>query len=121
MLFDSNVLIQYINGELNIVKQLNAWRQEGRAFIISSITTAEVLSLKTLNAEALIKVKIFLQSFLSVPFDDAIAEAAAQCRRAYGLSLPDAAIAATAITLKLPVVTQDRQFKKIRELTVVEL
>ena len=121
MLFDSNVLIRYLNGEPEILNQLNSWRQEGRAFIISSVTTAEVLSLKTLNPEAIEKVKVFLASFVSIPFDDAIASTAAECRRVYGLGLPDAAIAGTAIALGLPLVTQDQQFKKIKEITVIEI
>ena len=121
MLFDSNVLIRYLNGEPYILDQLNTWRQKGRAFIISSVTTAEVLSLKTLNPEAIEKVKVFLASFVSVPFDDAIAGGTAECRRIYDLSLPDAAIAATAIMLELPLVTQDQQFKKIKEITVIEI
>ncbi len=121
MLFDSNVLIRYLNGEPAILDQLTTWRQEGRAFIISSITTAEVLSLKTLSPEAVEKVKTFLETFVSVPFDDAIADVAAQCRRIYGLGLPDAAIAATAIMLELPLVTQDKQFNKIKEITVIEI
>jgi hypothetical protein len=121
MLFDSNVLIRYINGEPDIVEQLNTWRQEGRAFIISSVTTAEVLSLKILSAGAIVKVKLFLETFVSVPFDDAIADVAAGLRRNYGLGLPDAAIAATAVILELPLVTQDQQFKKVKEITVIEI
>lgn len=121
MLFDSNVIIRYLNGEPDIVEQLNTWREEGRAFIISSITTAEVLSLKTLSPEAIEKVKIYLRTLVSVPFDDAIADMAGQFRRVYNLELPDAAIAATAIMLELPLVTQDQQFKKIKEIALIEI
>jgi len=96
-------------------------KAEGRAFIISSITVAEVLSLKTLTDTAVKQVKEFLQTFVSVPFDDYIADITAQCRRLYGLELPDAGIAATAMTLEIPLVTQDQQFKKIREITVIEI
>ena len=121
MLFDSNVIIRYLNGETDIVEQLNTWREEGRAFIISSVTTAEVLALKTLTPDAIAKVKIYLQTLVSVPFDDVIAEIAGEFRRAYNLELPDAAIAATAIMLELPLVTQDQQFNKIKEITVIEI
>ena len=121
MLFDSNILIRYLNGEEDIVEQLTAWRQEGRTFIISSITAAEVLSLKTLSDKDVEYVKEFLRTFVSIPFDDSIADIAARCRRAYGLGLPDAAIAATAMLLKLPLVTQDQQFRKIREVVVIEI
>lgn len=121
MLLDSNVLIRYLNAEEKIVKQLAAWRAEGRAFIISSLTTAEILSLKKLGTEDIERVKNFLSTFVSVPFDDIIAQTAAQLRRTYNLELPDAGIAATAVTLNLPVATQDQQFKKIKEITVIEI
>ena len=121
MLFDSNILIRYLNGETKIVEQLKAWRREGRVFVISSITTAEVLSLKSLNQKNVEDIKEFLETFVSVPFDDNIADMAAYCRRLYGLEIPDAGIAATSILRRLPLVTQDQQFKKIREITVIEI
>jgi len=119
MLFDSNVIIRSLNVEQTIVEQLNTWCEEGRAFIISSVTTAEVLSLKTLSPEAIEKVKIYLQTLVSIPFDDVLADIAAEFRRTYNLELPDAVIAATATMLELPLVNQDRQFKKIKEITVM--
>ena len=121
MQFDSNIIIRYLNGEGDVIGQLTAWRQEGRAFIISSVTTAEVLSLKTLDSDDIERVKVFLKTFVSIPFGDGVAEVAAKCRRVYGLGLPDAAIAATAMILEMPLVTQDKQFKRIREITVVEI
>ncbi len=57
---------------------------------------------------------------MSVPFDDTLAEIAAKFRRTYKLELPDAAIAATATMLELPLVTQDQQFKRIKKITVIE-
>ena len=121
MLFDSNILIRYLNGEDKIVSQLSAWRIEGRAFIISSISTAEVLSLKILSSNDVKQVRSFLATFVSVPFDNQIAEMAASCRRAYNLGLPDAGIAATAIMLNVPLVTQDQQFKKIKEIAMIDI
>jgi predicted nucleic acid-binding protein len=121
MLLDSNVLIRYFNGESKIIEQLRTWRIDGRIFVISSITTAETLSLKRLSVKDIQEIKEFLQTFVSVPFDDKIAQSAAYFRRTYNLEIPDAGIAATAKTLRLPLVTQDQQFKKIKEITVVEL
>lgn len=121
MLLDSNVLIRYFNGESKIIEQLQTWRYSGRAFVISSITIAEALSLKSLSAKNIYEIREFLQTFVSVPFDDAIAESAAFFRRTYNLEIPDAGIAATAKILQLPLVTQDKHFKNIKEITVIEL
>ena len=121
MLFDTNILIQYLNGEEKIVTQLNNWRLEGRACIVSSISVAETLSLDTLSESDTKKVQSFLKTFVSVPFDDQIAFMAATIRRNYGLGLPDAAIAATATMLNVPLITQDKQFKKLKEITVVDI
>lgn len=67
------------------------------------------------------KIKIFLTSFIEVPFDNEIAEKAAIVRRFYKLPLPDAGIAATALVNNVPLVTYDKSFHKVKEIIVVVL
>lgn len=121
MVIDTNVIISCFNAEAHAVTALSGWKQEGRALLVSSITTAEALALPELTGAELSKIRAFLQNFISVPFDDPIAEIAASLRRRYGLEIPDAAIAATAMARNFPLVTRDRQFRKIKEITVVEI
>ena len=121
MILDTNILISYFNGELNVVKTISDWKQSGRILFISSISVAEILALPTLTPDDIDKIRGFLNSFLSIPFDNSVAEAAAILKRTYQLNLPDAAIAATSLTRSLPLVTRDRQFHKIQEITVVEI
>lgn len=118
MVIDTNILIAYLNNETKIVDLLDSWRISGKSLIISSITTVEVLSLSTLSPQKIKKVKQFLQTFLSCPLDTGLAETTAALRRKYCLKTPDAIVAATAKTFKLPLITRDRQFRKIKELTV---
>ena len=121
MVLDTNILIAYLNGEPTVVDTLWSWRLEGRALLVSSISFAEVLALPRLTASDLRLVTRFLQTFLSVPFDDRIAETAAGFSRLYRLKLPDAAIAATAAVHAMPLVSRDRIFRRVTEIELIEL
>jgi len=119
---DTNILIAHLNGEAAVIEAIVAWKRAGRQLFISSISTAEILALETLTSNETDRIRNFLvENFLSVPFDDDIAEQAAMLRRSYRIELPDAAIAATALDYDVPLVTRDRQFRKIPGLTIVAL
>lgn len=119
MTLDTNILIAYLNGEASVVVGVSDWVRDGRALFISSVSVAEVLAQPGLGPSELDRARRFLRVFISIPFDDALAEQAAFLRRMYRLGLPDAAIAATALTRGVPLVTRDRQFRRVREITVV--
>jgi len=121
MVLDSNILISYLNGEQQVIKHITDWRKAGKALLISSISSAEVLSLPALTPTDMASIKDFLDDFIAIPFDNDLAEVTAVLRRNYGLLLPDAGIAATALANKVPLVTRDKNFKKIQEITVIEL
>jgi len=121
MILDTNILIAYFNGEVDVVKTISEWKQSGRILFISSLSTAETLALPSITPIDADKIRAFLKNFLSIPFDDTIAETAVLLKRTYQLELPDAVIAATSLTRGLPLVTRDRQFRKIREITVIEI
>ena len=121
MILDTNILIAYLDGETSVAEKIVQWKQEGRGVFVSSISIAEILSLSLLTPTEVEKIKSFLGNFVSVAFDEEIAEATALFRRKYHLELPDAAIAATAFTQKSPLVTRDHQFRKIQEITVIEI
>ena len=119
MVLDSNVLIDYLNGDESVVNQLDAWKQTGQALIISSISVAEVLAMPALSPSSADNARAFLRTFFSRPFDDSVAEVTALFRRKYALKLPDAAIIATAFIYKTPLVTRDKQLRRIKEITVL--
>ncbi len=117
MLLDSNILIDYLRADQQIIRALEHWREQGLSLFISTITVAEVLSLPAIsNDRELEELKVFLKTFIVVPLDSKVAEIAAVLRRVYRLKLPDAAIAGTALFLKQPLATRDRAFKKIKEI-----
>ncbi|MDP3771794.1 MAG: type II toxin-antitoxin system VapC family toxin [bacterium] len=121
MLVDTNIIIACLNAEPKAVYALSEWKQMGRALLISSLTIAETLAFPGLTEEDSAKAKAFLANFISIPFDDAIAEIAARLRRNYALAIPDAGIAATAMIRNVSLVTRDRQFQKIKEITIIEV
>jgi predicted nucleic acid-binding protein len=121
MTLDTNILIAYLNGEGEVVETLSNWRESGRVLFVSSLSVAEVLALPNLTPHEAEKAKIFLRGFISVPVDDDLAEMAAMIKRMYNLGLPDAIIAATALSNKVPIVTRDKQFLKIQEIIVIAI
>ena len=121
MVLDSNICITYLNGDDTVIGALPQWKEQNTALLVSSIAITEVLSYPALASDEIADAKSFLSGFISIPFDDALAEVAALVRRMYRVELPDAAIAATALNRNLPLVTRDRQFKKIKELAVIDL
>ena len=121
MVLDTNILIAYLNGDEGIITAVSDWKKEGRILFISSLSTAEVLSLPGLSLDDIAIIKKFLHDFISIPFDDTLADSASLIRRAYHIGITDAAIAATALTRNVPLVTRDKQFLKIKELTIVTI
>ena len=100
-LFDTNILIDYLNAVPQARDELD--RYENRS--VSVITWMEVLIGATPDvADA---TRAFLASFTVTPLDDAIAERAVELRRRHGIKLPDAIIWASADTRSLLLVTRN--------------
>ena len=121
MILDTNILIAYLNGEAAVTEALFKWKQEGRALFISPISHAEVLSLPTLTPSDVGRARAFLKEFISIPFTEDLAEDAALLRRIYRLTLPDAAIAVSALRNQIPLITRDCQFRKISEISTLTI
>lgn len=121
MVLDSNILIAALDGDQDVIRALTQWHGEGRALFISTISLAEVLAFPSLDTEMLKRARAFLYDFRAIAFDEEIADTCARLERQYRLKLPDAAIAATTITLDVPLVTRDRQFQLLPELSIVAL
>ena len=121
MTLDTNILIAYFDGDAVVVDFIIREKEDGHAIFVSSVAVAELLSLPALTDAYLQRFKNFISDLISVPFDNTLAETAADLRRRYKLSLPDAAIAATALNHHSPLVTRDKGFRKVKELTFVDL
>ena len=121
MILDTNIVIAALKAEPRTVAFLTQQRREGKSLIIPAIVVAETLSFPKLSENEVEIVSAFLKTFPSIPFDNNVAHITASFRRRYGLEIPDAGIAATAFIMKLPLLTRDRSFLKVKEISIVNI
>ncbi|HLA26169.1 MAG TPA: type II toxin-antitoxin system VapC family toxin [Patescibacteria group bacterium] len=123
MTIDANIIIAYLDGERNVVNALSRWRSEGKTLFLPTIVEAEVLSFSGWTANERKIVELFLEeNFTSVSFDRIASRFAAEIRCAVKIKLPDAAIAATALYMRTPLVTRNQKdFKNIPTLSIIAL
>jgi predicted nucleic acid-binding protein len=100
-LFDTNILIDYLNAVPQARDELA--RYEARS--ISIVTWMEILVGAPPEVEE--ATRAFLAGFSLINLDDGIAERAVALRRAHGIKLPDAVIWATADVHSLLLVTRN--------------
>lgn len=113
-LADTNILIYLFDGNTSIAELL-----EGQLIFVSFISEMELLSKQGLtNAQSVI-IKKALKDFYHFEFNDEIKESAIEFRKKYNLKLPDAIVAATSKYLNIPLITSDKSFKKIDEISII--
>lgn len=101
VLFDTNILIDYLNG-VELAK-IELGRYADKA--ISPITWMEVMVGATPDTEA--AMKRFLSTFVSLSVDERVASVAVALRKKHSVKLPDAIVWATAQVNKRILVTRD--------------
>lgn len=92
VLFDTNILIDYLNGIPDAGEEVGRYQDKA----ISVITWMEVMAGVTGQDEQI--VRTFLSQFELLPIDSVVSAQAVAIRRARRLKLPDAIILATART-----------------------
>ena len=108
LLVDTDVLVDHLRGE----RPLSA---DVEPLAISVITVCELFAGRDEPA-----LRRLLSPMVALPVDAVIAELAGRTRRQTGLATPDALIAATALTHRIPLMTRNRRhFERVAELNVV--
>ncbi|MCK9462262.1 MAG: type II toxin-antitoxin system VapC family toxin [Proteobacteria bacterium] len=118
-LLDTNVLIGFLGGAkwaADFFERTSAKKPE---YLVSAVTRMELLGFPGITEEEEGRVAALLARLEPVPIDTQVEEAAISLRRTGNLKLPDAIIAATALTRKAALVTADEDFKKVPDLEVV--
>ena len=101
-LFDTNILIDHLNGVTKATREI----QRSQNPAISMITWIEVMTgAKTQNEEVILRA--FLANFQVLPITSPVAERAALNRRQKRIKMPDAIILATAEVAGRVLVTRN--------------
>lgn len=100
-LFDTNILIDFLNGREPARAELALYTDKA----ISMITWMEIMV--GVNDENRQATAAFLRHFTCIDIDQSVAERAVALRRTYRLKLPDAIIWACAMTHDRVFVTRD--------------
>jgi predicted nucleic acid-binding protein len=109
LLVDTDVLIDHLRGERRL-------RSDGRALAVSVVSRCELFA----GQDEPARLRRLLWPMIEIPIDPAIAELAGITRRGTGIATPDALIAATALTHRIPLMTRNRRhFDRVDELHVV--
>ncbi|MCD4664481.1 MAG: type II toxin-antitoxin system VapC family toxin [Bacteroidales bacterium] len=120
-LIDTNVVIDYF-AELLPEKTLNKFDKliESSSVCISVITKIELLGFKGLTAKERKLFNEFIDLTKVLNLSDKVVEQTIKLRTEHKIKLPDAIIAATAITSGLALVTRNtKDFIKIRDIELI--
>ncbi len=102
--FDTNIIIDYLNGIPQAAKEFNYFKQRS----MSIITYIEVLvGLRGKSLDQIARVKAFLESFEILEVGHIIADLSISARQEYALKVPDAIIFATAQSISALLVTRN--------------
>lgn len=113
-LFDTNILIYYFNGSLTDDVKKNVSEMLEHNFSISIISKMEFLGFNQFTAREREKAEQFLSFADIIPLEDNIVDLVIQMKQNQKIKLPDAIIAATAISKNLNLVTRNvKDFKDI--------
>ncbi|MFN5630167.1 MAG: type II toxin-antitoxin system VapC family toxin [Bacteroidota bacterium] len=86
---------------------------------ISFISEIELLGFQGLSKFEESKLLLLLNDCFQIEWSTKLKEQTIQLKRKYKLKLPDSIIAATSLIYKLPLVTADKEFSKIKELDLI--
>jgi predicted nucleic acid-binding protein len=107
-LVDTNILIHSGNGDQAITEFL-----QNKTVFVSFISEMELLSKAGLTNDHIKILQSLINDCVLVDFNHEIKSEAIKIRRQHRLKLPDAIVAASARYLKLPLLTADKDFKKL--------
>ena len=120
-LWDTNTVIYYLQNQFSTSgeKFINNTALNYQP-IISVITEIELLCWNMVDTEALVLINEFIDNSAVLALNHEVKLKTIEVRKNYGLKLPDAVIAATAITADLILISNDKKgFNKVAELNSV--
>lgn len=113
-LLDTNAVLNILNGDTTLADFLFE-----KELYLSIISEMELLSYRNISVQDKQKIEEFLDEFIIVNIDENVKLNTIEVRKTSGMKLPDSIIAATAISLKLALITSDKDFKNIKHLNLI--
>lgn len=111
---DTNICIYLLDGDTNIAELLN-----DRYIYISIITEIELYAYHSADESANKALDEFINAVNIINIDKSIKEHSIKIRKFNKLKVPDTNIAASALALKLPLLSADKAFKRIEDLELM--
>ena len=108
ILLDTNIVLYLLNGEETLIPIL-----EEKNIFLSFISQIELLGSKNIDPNDVPKIKSFIEECTVIDITSGIKETTIQVRRNYSLKLPDSIILATSLWLNMPLISADKDFKKV--------
>lgn len=113
ILLDLNIVLYFLSGDASLARYL-----QPRTLFLFIISEIEIPGFQQLTATKKRKIKTLLASFRIIGLDESVKEEAIRLRKNFRLKLPDCIIAATALSLNLPLLTADKQFQTVSDLAL---
>ncbi len=118
-LIDSNIVIDYLNGNLPVSGMTLVNKVVDDTAIVSVITKIEVLGVSS-NPFAQTMIADFIDAAAVLHLTDDIVNKTIELRKKHKFKLPDAVIAATALVNGLSLITRNiNDFRNIKDLKIM--
>lgn len=114
LLIDTNIVLYFLQGHSELTKILTEYH-----LAVSFISELELLSFGKLSPEDDSLIKTFLKFVYIIDINHSIKSKTVELRATKKLKLPDAIIAATAISQNIPLMTADKDFSKIKDSRII--
>jgi len=111
-LFDTNAVLYYLQGRPEWVDFIDGTPMTERA--ASVITRMELLAFQGISPDGEARIRRFLDDLLIIPLSQTVENTAIAMRRTARLKLPDAIIAATALTQEATLITGDQRLRDLQ-------
>ncbi len=113
---DTNALIYFLKGDTRVLDIINE-----NVIHISFISEIELLSKSTISKKEEKIINSLISDCIIIPYNDSLKSHVIHLRKKYKLKMGDALIAATAYYYQLPIITADKDFSNIQEMTFVKI
>ena len=114
LLVDTNAVLYVLGGDETLASFLN-----GKELYLPIISELELLSYKKITQKEVKAITAFLSELKIVNISEEVKKNTIEIRKSTNLKLPDCIIAATSITLNIPLISSDKQLSSVTGLDIV--